>query len=91
MNTIKSVYWRIRAHAWPLLKWSASLLASVSGHKLLSKKQTVAYLNKYQIATHAASVCTLPETRDAANPAKILFRETSFTTAPSHVWRYESG
>ncbi|MBC8152850.1 MAG: glycosyltransferase family 61 protein [Bacteroidetes bacterium] len=91
MNTIKSTYWRIRAHLWPLLKGPTSLLAGVLGYKLLSKKQTVAYLNEYRITTHPASACTLPTVEDAADPAKILFRETHFTTAPSHVWRYESG
>lgn len=91
MNTIKSLFWRVRGRVWDLIKRPAMLLAGPLGSTFLGKKRTVAYLSDYRVVTHPESVCLLPDVRDAADPAKLLFREATITTAPSHVWRYESG
>ncbi len=90
MNRIKLLYWSVRRWTWELLKEPAARLAKLTGHTLLNKPQTIAYLSNYRLATLPASRCILPEVRDVADPSKIIHREERVRTAPSHVWQYTS-
>ena len=88
MNILKSIYWQVRAWAWLTLRRPVSRLASPFGYTLLSKTQTITYLNNYRIALLPENHCTLPEVRDIADPSKIIRREEIVQIVSSYVWRY---
>ena len=90
MNTIKPIIWRIRAQTKEAMKWLIAIVSKRLGYTLLTKKQTVAYLNEYLMATYPTRRVMLPKVWNAADPAKIIFRETEVVTAPSRVWQYKS-
>ncbi|WP_460913551.1 glycosyltransferase family 61 protein [Spirosoma areae] len=74
-----------------MLRKLTGLLLKACRLTLLTKDQTEAYLNGYQIADHPEVRSLLPIVPNEANPTTLIFRQTVAVTHRSYVWNYEPG
>lgn len=91
MNELKARLWQIRKQCSQTLRWFTAQLANALGYRFLSKEQTRAYLQPSLKLTHPAGSVCLPEVYPINVMNRLAFPETQIQTAPTLVWRYESG
>lgn len=61
------------------------------GFDILSREETIEFLENYRISTNSGSQTTLPAIHDFVDPGKAIVAESVVTTEPGHVWRFETG
>lgn len=61
------------------------------GFDILSREETIDFLESYRISTSPGNQTILPAVHDFVDPGKVLFTESVVNTEPGHVWRFEKG